>query len=84
MVVATLVTNPARFQAGQLLMTAAVSALVNEGTVDPWPYLTRHLQGDWGDIGPQDARSNDAALRDGDRLFSAARTAHCRHRLIVF
>ena len=75
MVVAPLVSHPARFQAGQLLMTAAVSALVNEGTVDPWPYLTRHLHGDWGDIGPEDARSNDAALREGDRLFSAYQVA---------
>ena len=75
MVVAPLVAHPARFQAGQLLMTAAVSALVAKGTVDPWPYLTRHLHGDWGDIGPQDARANQAALRDGNQLFSAYQVA---------
>ncbi len=75
MVVASVVSHPARFQAGRLLMTAAVSALVDKGTVDPWPYLTRHLHGDWGDIGPEDARANDAALRDGDRLLSAYQVA---------
>lgn len=75
MVVAPLVSHPARFQAGQLLMTDSVSVLTYEGMLDPWPYLIRHLHGDWGDLAPADARSNDAALRNGNALFSSYQVA---------
>ncbi len=34
-------------------------------------YLRRHLHGDWGDLDDDDRRSNDAALKSGDRLFSS-------------
>jgi len=33
--------------------------------------LARHAQGDWGDVCPEDAASNDAALKLGDRVLSA-------------
>jgi len=33
--------------------------------------VTRHTRGDWGVIGAVDAAANQAAVRDGDRIFSA-------------
>jgi hypothetical protein len=39
--------------------------------LDPLPYINRHLNGDWGDLGEADRRSNDEAIRKSDRLFSA-------------
>lgn len=33
--------------------------------------LFRHLAGDWGDLDLEDLDSNNEALRDGSRLFSA-------------
>jgi len=60
-----------RFPAGQLVMTAGVSDLVQQGRLTPVPYLRRHLDGDWGDLCDDDRRSNDAALKSGDRLFSS-------------
>jgi hypothetical protein len=33
--------------------------------------LKRHAQCDWGDLSEQDTASNDSALKNGDRLFSA-------------
>jgi hypothetical protein len=33
--------------------------------------LSRHSQGDWGDLLPEDAIANDLALEQGGRLFSA-------------
>lgn len=59
------------FEAGQIVMTAAVSHLVEHGALDPTQYLRRHLMGDWGELPPQDAQSNQEALRFGDRLFSS-------------
>ena len=32
--------------------------------------MHRHAQGDWGDCGEDDWAANDAALREGTRLFS--------------
>ena len=36
--------------------------------------LFKHVTGDWGDVSPGDAKLNDQALVDGDRLLSAYRT----------
>jgi hypothetical protein len=33
--------------------------------------LSRHKDGDWGDLGPEDKAANDQALVCGERLFSA-------------
>lgn len=37
--------------------------------------LVRHAACDWGDVGPEDARANDDALRTGARLFSVYKFA---------
>jgi len=52
-------------------MTSGVADLERQGTLFPAIYLRRHLNGDWGDLEPEDRQANDAALRDGDRLFSS-------------
>lgn len=67
------VLSQPRFRAGQLVMTAGVNDLVQRGALNPVPYLGRHLDGDWGDLCDEDRRSNDAALKNGDRLFSSYR-----------
>ncbi len=33
--------------------------------------LTRHAQGDWGEVDAEDRKANDNALRQGTRLVSA-------------
>lgn len=33
--------------------------------------LKRHENGDWGDVSPEDAQTNDLALETGDRIVSA-------------
>lgn len=33
--------------------------------------IGRHSEGDWGDLGEDDKKVNEDALRDGDRLLSA-------------
>ncbi|MGB3749202.1 MAG: hypothetical protein WA961_13445 [Rhodanobacter sp.] len=69
------VLSQPRFRAGQLVMTAGVNDLVQRGALNPVPYLRRHLAGDWGDLCDEDRRSNDAALKNGDRLFSSYRVS---------
>ena len=65
-----------RFDAGQVVMTIGVDALVRQGRLNPAPYLRRHLSADWGDLDDSDQRQNDAALQSGeDRLFSSYQVA---------
>jgi hypothetical protein len=60
-----------RFQAGLLQMTPRVQKLVQDGTLNLVHYLSRHLTCDWGDLDESARRLNNAAIRDGDRLFSS-------------
>ncbi|MFT0546137.1 hypothetical protein ACMHYO_07240 [Allopusillimonas ginsengisoli] len=71
----TLVPNM-RFPPGQLILTAGVDELVQQGRLNPSMYLRRHLGGDWGDLVEGDSQLNDAALALGqDRLFSSYQIA---------
>ena len=68
--------SQARFAPGHVVMTSGIDALVQQGRLNPAPYLCRHLSGDWGDLDDSDRRQNDAALRSGeDRLFSSYQVA---------
>ena len=42
---------------------------------DAATFLQRRVVGDWGDVPPEDADANDAALVYGDRVLSAYATA---------
>lgn len=68
----TLTKPQQRFSMGHLVMTRDVANLVEQGRLDPAPYIARHLKADWGDLSDHDWRANDLALRSGeDRLFSS-------------
>jgi hypothetical protein len=58
---------------GQIVATAnAVSQLPNSAILIG---IARHCTGDWGDVCEEDRESNDAALRDGERILSVYQTA---------
>ena len=40
---------------------------------DPLDFLFRHLDGDWGDISPEDIAENELSLQHGWRLLSSYR-----------
>jgi hypothetical protein len=57
-----------RFPLGDLYVTAAA-----DKTLDPQDItqaLTRHAQGDWGDVCEADRQANELSLAESDRLFS--------------
>jgi hypothetical protein len=58
-----------RFPLGQLVATANVAERLS--TEEVLSGLRRHACGDWGDLSPEDTLANDAALQQGERLFSA-------------
>jgi hypothetical protein len=46
-------------------------AALEEADQTPAEFLSRHESGDWGEVGPEDWESNEAAVREGTRLLSA-------------
>ena len=61
----------ARFDLGYLCNTPGAQAVLQRYQVTPFQLLSRHVRGDWGDICKEDARTNEEALREGARIFSA-------------
>ncbi|MDP9996465.1 hypothetical protein J2W28_006956 [Variovorax boronicumulans] len=62
-----------RFRLGRTVATPAALALLEKHGVSPSTLLARHQCGDWGDVGADDASSNDNALKNGDRVLSVYR-----------
>lgn len=61
-----------KFPLGRLMMTPGARDGIPPSEM--MQALRRHAKGDWGDLGDEDRRANDAALVDGTRLLSAYRT----------
>lgn len=62
------------FNTGQICMTCGVNDLVaeDEGFARfVMESLRRHIQGDWGDLCPEDKAENQFSLKKGFRLLSA-------------
>ncbi|MCL2872803.1 MAG: DUF6094 domain-containing protein [Betaproteobacteria bacterium] len=63
---------PAKFPTGNLVMTAAVSNNVEDGSLNINPFIARHFSGDWGDLSDSDKAQNERALKSGEeRIFSS-------------
>ncbi len=63
-----------KFNPGQVVVTTAVNKLMaddHDFSLHVFLALNRHLAGDWGDLCDEDRATNETALLDGDRLFSA-------------
>lgn len=58
------------FAIGRVFATPGVLALVDQG-IDIIRLMSRHMHGDWGDMGEEDKAANNRALHNGGRLFSA-------------
>jgi len=60
-----------RFLLGQVVATPGALEAFEHAEQTPDEFLRRHASGDWGDVGPLDAKKNESSLRDGQRLLSA-------------
>jgi hypothetical protein len=66
------VNGKAKFNPGVLLATPGASEAFERNGETPFPYLQRHVAGDWGEeLCQEDRLLNDQALIDGSRLLSA-------------
>jgi hypothetical protein len=65
--------NQAKFEIGQLVATRGAMAKVNHEEI--LKAIARHIKGDYGDMCPEDCKSNEDALKFGGRIFSSYKTA---------
>lgn len=65
----TIIGLDQKFPLGQIHSTPGTAAILT--APDTANIITRHAQGDWGEVPPDDAELNELALRDGSRLMSA-------------
>jgi hypothetical protein len=60
-----------KFMLGQMVATRSALEHCEEHRVDILGLIVRHMNGDWGDLSDEDKAANEAALKDGSRLFSS-------------
>jgi hypothetical protein len=63
------------FRLGQTVATPGALEALAEAGQSPSDFLSRHVHGDWGDCGKDDAAANHQALKDGARIFSVYHTS---------
>jgi hypothetical protein len=61
----------AKFPLGRIVSTVGALAAVEGAGQDFLPFLQRHVQGDWGELDPEDIQENEFSLVNGFRLLSA-------------
>ena len=61
------------FFLGRLVATPGALDLLNRLEISPFDFVSRHRQGDWGDLDAHDVKANEDALRYGTRLLSSYR-----------
>ena len=61
----------ALFSIGQCVATPGALETLQAAGVSPLDLLSRHSQGDWGDLSQDDLEANNQALVDGSRILSA-------------
>lgn len=62
--------SPVRFPLGHVVATPDALALLERHGANARDLLSRHQQGDWGDVDREDAAMNDHAIDNGERTFS--------------
>jgi hypothetical protein len=63
------------FALGQVVATPGALAALEKAGQQPGDFLARHVNGDWGEVPPEDVKENEFSLKHGFRLLSAYRTS---------
>lgn len=61
------------FDLGQVVATPGALELMHITDTSPLRLIARHVAGDWGDCHPDDAQTNNDAVREGMRVMSVYR-----------
>jgi hypothetical protein len=63
--------NSPRFKLGQVVATPSALATLERLGKSFWHYISRHVNGDYGDLSEDDKQANEDALVDGSRILSS-------------
>lgn len=67
--------SAAKFKTGRIITTPnALNRLTYDEILSG---LLRHVTGDWGDLGEEDWKENDLAIKKGRRLLSVYHVRNC-------
>ncbi|MDN4059822.1 hypothetical protein QPK31_16475 [Massilia sp. YIM B02769] len=64
-------SNAMLFPLGDLVATPGALSVLEKNGVVPMRLISRHMEGDWGDVPPDDVVANTDALRIHARLLSS-------------
>ena len=67
-----LIINPL-FLLGDVVATPAALNAMQSCDVTPAQLLQLHVSGNWGSVCEEDAKANDAAVKNGERILSSYR-----------
>jgi hypothetical protein len=59
------------FALGAIVATPGALELMEQGNIDAFQLLHRHVTGDWGDLDAEDKQENDLSVQKGYRILSA-------------
>jgi hypothetical protein len=72
-----------RFRVGWIVVTPAALVALLESQESPESLVYRHLEGDWGDVTPEEWAENEYAVSHGERVVSVFHTRHGRRLHVV-
>ena len=71
------------FPAGQCVATPGALSLLEQANKSPLEFVSRHLRGDWGDLGQDDKAENELSLKHGFRLMSSYQVTETEQLWII-
>jgi hypothetical protein len=63
------------FPLGRIVATPGALRALERAEQSPAEFLTRHMQGDWGELGDEDKQENDFSVQHGFRILSTYTTS---------
>lgn len=65
----------AKFSLGQTVATPGALKALQDAGQSPAEFLSRHVNGDWGDCCAEDKAENELSLKEGLRILSVYHTS---------
>ena len=63
--------NVVAIDIGRMVAAPGALKVLAEAEQTPLEFLVRHMNGDWGEVCPEDWAENDLSVREGFRILSA-------------
>ena len=61
------------FPLGEVVATTGAVEALNQHNIEALKLLQLHVNGNWGSVDPEDAKANDFAVKNDERILSSYR-----------